>query len=218
MTSSETRERPIVDLAHRAVDGGAAIVTAVPRWWTAYLATCPVQQSGKVGRYLGYTVWGLPPAFIAVSAPIALAMSGPVVWVGCWAATVGACLLAAPTEEGEDEAPEKAATEAPQEAPKTAPEDVAQQALRWVHQTLGDRPGMHLSELLARGHSEGHFTDLSEGDIGALRAALTGWGIPVESQLKVGGVNRAGVRRSKLPPIGPPGAPTGSPTRVPTAA
>ncbi|WP_130800134.1 hypothetical protein [Streptomyces otsuchiensis] len=217
--TSEPRERPILDLAHRAVDGADVIIRTLPSWWTAYLGTCPVAGRGRAARWTGYTVWGTAAAAPAIAGLLIAATAGPLVWIGCWTAAVGACLAAAKeeSEEDEEEAPEETATEPPREAPATTPEDVSVQALRWVHQTIGDRPGMHLSELLSAGHSEGHFRDLPEGDVGGLRAALEGWGIPVESQLKVGGVNRAGIRRSKLPPIAAPGAPTGSPTRVPTA-
>ncbi|MCX5229690.1 hypothetical protein [Streptomyces sp. NBC_00233] len=87
--------------------------------------------------------------------------------------------------------------EGTEEAPTTtAPEAVYDATLAWVRDQVGDRNGVHLSDLLTHAHAHDLLTDL---DLPAFRATLERWGIPVRQQLKVGGKNRPGVHRDDLP-------------------
>ncbi|WP_030980953.1 hypothetical protein, partial [Streptomyces sp. NRRL S-1824] len=76
------------------------------------------------------------------------------------------------------------------------PEEVYAATIDWIRSRIADSNGVHLSDLLAHAHAHGLHTDL---DVGAFRAVLERWGIPVRQQLKVGGRNRPGIHRIDLP-------------------
>ncbi|MFJ3274081.1 hypothetical protein [Streptomyces sp. NPDC086776] len=80
--------------------------------------------------------------------------------------------------------------------PAATPEEVYAATLDWIRNQIADSNGVHLSDLLAHAHAHGLHTDL---DVGAFRAVLERWGIPVRQQLKVGGRNRPGIHRIDLP-------------------
>lgn len=91
-------------------------------------------------------------------------------------------------------APPKTAVRAPEEAPAAAPDDPRRALARWLLQTIGDRPGIHLRELYpAMRTLPGH-----EGyDDAALRGRLQALGVRPVRSLRVGGVaGRSGVRRA----------------------
>lgn len=96
----------------------------------------------------------------------------------------------------------KAATPKVDEALEEAADDAHAQAvteavLEWIRDMVGDRNGVHLSELLTNAQQH----DLFEGmELPTFRAHLEARGVPVRQQLKVGGRNRPGVHRQDLPP------------------
>ncbi|MFG2670837.1 hypothetical protein [Streptomyces sp. NPDC048445] len=104
----------------------------------------------------------------------------------CWAA-----IRAIPAAEDEEQAPE----EPPQPAARDA-------VILLLHEVLGDRPAMHLSEVLQHLQAKGHGKDWKVAD---LRARLEALGIPIEMKLKVGrkGPTR-GIVRAALPPLSQP--------------
>ena len=109
-----------------------------------------------------------------------------VLWVAvplwCWAA-----VRALPKEESE---------QAPQTEPETEPREAV---LRLLYDALGDRPAMHLSEVLQYLQKQGHGEDLK---VTSLRKRLEALHIPVELKLKVGGKGPTrGIVRADLPPL-----------------
>ncbi|WP_392749263.1 hypothetical protein [Streptomyces sp. LN590] len=80
--------------------------------------------------------------------------------------------------------------------PAATPEEVYAATIDWIRNQTADSNGVHLSDLLAHAHAHGLHTDL---DVGAFRAVLERWGIPVRQQLKVMGRNRPGIHRIDLP-------------------
>lgn len=92
--------------------------------------------------------------------------------------------------------PERAAETEPAEHPKSDPQEVYAATLEWIRGQIGERNGIHLSQLLAHAHTHGLHTDL---DVPAFRAVLEQWGFPVRQQLKVGRRNRPGIHRDDLP-------------------
>ncbi|MEU8834870.1 hypothetical protein [Streptomyces sp900116325] len=80
--------------------------------------------------------------------------------------------------------------------PTATPEEVYAATIDWIRSRIADSNGVHLADLLAHAHAHGLHTDL---DVGAFRAVLERWGIPVRQQLKVGGRNRPGIHRIDLP-------------------
>jgi hypothetical protein len=183
----------------RIVDGARIVACTVGRFVRDYLRTCPVQDDPWYWRAAGYSVWG-----IVLAVPAA-----PVVWLGWVVVTSGWPVIALgagwwialfwvasrPADGEPKEAPEE------EETPAATDDEVRAATLQWVRDAIGDRLGVHLSELLANGQQHGLFQGL---DVAAFRALLEGWGIPTEEQLKVGGKNRRGVRATALPPAPSP--------------
>jgi hypothetical protein len=86
----------------------------------------------------------------------------------------------------------KAADEPPVEAPgRAGPGPV----LALLHEVLGGRPAVHLSEVLAHLQKEGQWEGRTVAD---LRARFEALGIPVDPKVKVGKVPTRGVRRRDL--------------------
>ncbi|MER5688603.1 hypothetical protein [Streptomyces sp. NPDC002205] len=92
------------------------------------------------------------------------------------------------------DAPEPAEPDDDQPPAATA-EEVYAATIDWIRNQIADSNGVHLSDLLAHAHAHGLHTDL---EVGAFRAVLERWGIPVRQQLKVGGRNRPGIHRIDL--------------------
>nr|WTB35086.1 hypothetical protein OG781_41570 [Streptomyces sp. NBC_00830] len=67
--------------------------------------------------------------------------------------------------------------------PAATPEEVYAATIDWIRSQIADSNGVHLADLLDHAHAHGLHTDL---DVGAFRAVLERWGIPVRQQLKVG--------------------------------
>lgn len=111
----------------------------------------------------------------------------------CWAA-----IRAIPAAEDEERTPE----EPPQPAARDA-------VILLLHEVLGDRPAVHLSEVLqhlqAKGQGKGW-------KVQHLRARMEALGIPVEPKVKVGrkGPTR-GVLKAALPPLSQPEGAEASP-------
>ncbi|MCX5112198.1 hypothetical protein OOK13_40315 [Streptomyces sp. NBC_00378] len=105
-----------------------------------------------------------------------------VVPLWCWAA------VRAIPDEDEEEGDAKPSPTAPRDA-----------VLRLLYDALGDRPAMHLSEVLQHLQEKGHGKAWKVSD---LRARLEAVGIPIELKLKVGkkGPTR-GVVKANLPPL-----------------
>lgn len=111
--------------------------------------------------------------------PTALWVAVPV-W--CWAS-----VRALPKEEAEPE------SEQPEQG---NPRDAV---LRLLYDALGDRPAMHLSEVLQYLQKQGHGKGLK---VTSLRKRLEALNIPVELKLKVGGKGPTrGIVRADLPPL-----------------
>ncbi|MFJ3705046.1 MULTISPECIES: hypothetical protein [unclassified Streptomyces] len=116
--------------------------------------------------------------------------------VWCWAA-----LRAAPRTVTE---------QAPEEAPEEPEPDPRDAVLQLLHEALGDRPAMYLSDLLQHLQEKGHGKDWKVAD---LRARLEALNIPVEMRLKTGGRGASrGVVRAQLPPLSQPDPAGASPT------
>ncbi|MGC5400197.1 hypothetical protein ACPXCP_31210 [Streptomyces sp. DT20] len=126
----------------------------------------------------GYGAWWLIRRW-----PVILWAAVPL-W--CWAA-----IRAIPAAEDEEQAPPPAQEAEPRDA-----------VVRLLHDALGDRPAMHLSEVLqhlqAKGQGEGW-------KVQDLRARLEALGIPIEMKLKLGrkGPTR-GIVKADLPPLSQP--------------
>lgn len=100
----------------------------------------------------------------------------------CWAA------IRAIPDEDEEEGDIEPSPAAPRDA-----------VLRLLYDALGDRPAMHLSELLKHLQEKGHGKGWKVAD---LRARLEALGIPIELKLKVGGKGPTrGVVKANLPPL-----------------
>ncbi|MGC4946192.1 hypothetical protein ACLQ2N_08295 [Streptomyces sp. DT224] len=98
-----------------------------------------------------------------------------------------------------------------EEPPPVATRDAVVQLL---HEVLGDRPAVHLSEVLEHLQSKGQGKGWKVAD---LRARLEALGIPVELKVKVGrkGPTR-GVLKAALPPLSQPEETEPSTTPSPT--
>ncbi|MFB7589362.1 hypothetical protein [Streptomyces sp. NPDC056169] len=140
---------------------------------------------------------------LGTAAYVALAVLRALPWlmwllVGWWLRAAWKAYPALAEEEPESTA----------EAPATtSPEAVYDATLIWVRNQVGDRNGVHLSDLLTHAHAHHLLIGL---DLPAFRAALERWGIPVRQQLKVGGKNRPGIHRDDLPDV--PSSTTATPT------
>ncbi|WP_327337385.1 hypothetical protein OG384_14895 [Streptomyces sp. NBC_01324] len=95
--------------------------------------------------------------------------------------------------------PDEADEQAPPPAQEAEPRDAV---VHLLHDALGDRPAMHLSEVLQHLQAKGHGKDWKVAD---LRARLEALGIPIEMKLKVGrkGPTR-GIVKAALPPLSQP--------------
>ncbi|WP_097982267.1 hypothetical protein [Streptomyces sp. f150] len=92
--------------------------------------------------------------------------------------------------------PDEPSTKAAQEAPTATPETPREAIIRWLTESIGDRPGIHLYELypkmLALPGMKGH-------DEAALREALTTLDIPITRAFTIGDIKgRSGVRLADL--------------------
>lgn len=127
--------------------------------------------AGAYGVWLLIRRW---PAVLWVAVPL---------W--CWAA-----IRAIP----------KAASEPAEEQPPTAEDgDPREAVLRLLYEALGDRPAMHLSEVLKHLQGKGHGTGWKVTD---LRARLEALNIPVALKVKAGGKGPTrGIVRADLPPL-----------------
>ncbi|MFJ3097368.1 hypothetical protein [Streptomyces hydrogenans] len=121
-----------------------------------------------------------------------------------WA--VAAWRAGRPTEGSED-APDEEADE-----PAAAPS--AEAAVALLREVLGDRPGVHLSEVLAHLQKHGQGEGWKVAD---LRLRLEALGIPVEPKLKLSGVPTRGVRAADLDRLFPAEETASSPARVDAA-
>lgn len=93
-----------------------------------------------------------------------------------------------------------AAAPAPVEgAPDPPARNPAEDVRAMLLGVLGDRPAVHLSEVLAHLQEQGQWEGKTVRD---LRARLEALGIPVQPKLKIGGVPTRGVLRSDL--LAPP--------------
>ncbi|MEU0634342.1 hypothetical protein [Streptomyces sp. NPDC005989] len=100
----------------------------------------------------------------------------------CWAA-----IRAIPDEDEE---------EGDTESSPTTPRDAV---LRLLYEALGDRPAMHLSEVLKHLQKHGHGKGWKVTD---LRARLEALNIPVELKVKAGGKSPTrGIVKANLPPL-----------------
>ncbi|MFI0768613.1 hypothetical protein ACH4TQ_27560 [Streptomyces sp. NPDC021218] len=111
-----------------------------------------------------------------------------------WALAAGWLIAAwrasrpAPDEDAEDE---------PEQGPAAADPDAVRQLLAGL---IGDRPGVHLSAVLA--HLQGR--GLGEGwEVAELRSRLEAQGVPVRRSVKVAGRVAYGVHRDDLPAPSP---------------
>ncbi|MCQ6250897.1 hypothetical protein [Streptomyces malaysiensis] len=157
----------------------------------------------RAGRRDDLTGWRamLGPAF-------RLAILGGAVWlvarlvrarpVLMWAFAVGWLVAAwrasrpAPDEEGED-----ASEDEPEQGPAAADPNAVR---RLLADLIGDRPGVHLSAVLAHLQARG----LGEGwEVAELRARLEAQGVPVRRSVKVAGRVAYGVHRDDLPAPSP---------------
>lgn len=197
---------------------GARAETALTGWVAA--------SPGKKGR-LGLR-WG------AVGRLTTLLAAG---WTGVavidqftgllWVAT-GSWLLAAVRAASPEKAP-AAPSEVPtsataEEAPADEPDEPDDEPsleerhaalLAWIRRVAGDRPAVHLADLLEEAQSRGA---LADHDVTALRARLEARGITVHRQVSVGGRKRPGVRLAELPPSPSPVAAPDPSTQASTAA
>ncbi|ROQ69190.1 hypothetical protein EDD93_3687 [Streptomyces sp. 840.1] len=101
--------------------------------------------------------------------------------------------------------------QAPEEPEPAASRDAV---IRLLHEVLGDRPAMHLSEVLQHLQEKGHGKDWKVAD---LRTRLEALQIPIEMKLKVGrkGPTR-GILKAALPPLSQIEETAPSPTPSPT--
>ncbi|MFB7007877.1 MULTISPECIES: hypothetical protein [unclassified Streptomyces] len=107
-----------------------------------------------------------------------------------WAAVPLWCWAAIRSIPDEDE------EEGDTEPSPTAPRDAV---LRLLHDALGDRPAMHLSEVLKHLQEHGHGKGWKVTD---LRARLEALDIPVELKVKAGGKSPTrGIVKANLPPL-----------------
>ncbi|MEU6168075.1 hypothetical protein [Streptomyces tanashiensis] len=123
---------------------------------------------------------------------------------GAWA--LAAWRAAAPAEEsveGPADTPDEASAEAPVEA-----------AVALLREVLGDRPAVHLSEVLAHLQKHGQGEGWKVAD---LRVRLEALGIPVDPRVKVGKVPTRGVRGADLNARFPTEETCPSPTQVDAA-
>ncbi|MFI5687871.1 hypothetical protein [Streptomyces sp. NPDC051636] len=104
--------------------------------------------------------------------------------------------------------------EVPEQPEGHSPDDVRAATLDWIRQRIGDAQGVHLRDLLAHAQTHGMFEDL---DVATFRAHLERWGIPVDRNVKVGGIPTWGVRRRDLEAPSPAAAQEPS-TEASTAA
>ena len=93
-------------------------------------------------------------------------------------------------------------------------EDPAEAAVALLREVLGDRPGVHLSEVLAHLQKHGQGEGWKVAD---LRLRLEALGIPVEPKLKLSGVPTRGVRAADLDRLFPTEETSPSPARVDAA-
>lgn len=102
-----------------------------------------------------------------------------------------------------------------EQAPEEAAPDPRDAVLRLLYEALGDRPAMHLSEVLQHLQERGHGKGWTVAD---LRARLEALNIPVALKVKAGGTSpKRGVVRADLPPL-PDGQETQTSTAPSTAA
>lgn len=104
-------------------------------------------------------------------------------------------------------APPAVAFEEPVQDPAGPAADDARTAfVRWLLDTIGDRPGIHLRELYP---AMRQLPGCERHDDARLRGALRAFQIPVHRSLRIGrDAGRSGVRKADLPPLSPtPGEP-----------
>ncbi|MBP2583377.1 hypothetical protein J3A78_003855 [Streptomyces sp. PvR006] len=105
--------------------------------------------------------------------------------------------------------------ETPAEEPETTPEEhPAEAAVALLREVLGDRPAVHLSEVLAHLQKQGQGEDWKVAD---LRLRLEALGIPVDPKVKLRGVPTRGVRAADLDHHFPTRETSPSPTQVDAA-
>ncbi|WP_263165423.1 hypothetical protein [Streptomyces sp. SCSIO ZS0520] len=108
----------------------------------------------------------------------------------------------------------RAAKTLPQPEEKAPPEGDPDAVRQLLSDLIGDRPGVHLREVLAHLQSEGHAGGWTVAD---LRVRLEALGIPVEKQLRLPGENPTrGVRRESV--TAPSPAETGAASTAPSTA
>ena len=101
------------------------------------------------------------------------------------------------------------------EAPETTPQErPAEAAVALLREVLGDRPAVHLSEVLAHLQKHGQGEGWKVAD---LRVRLEALGIPVAPRVKVGKVPTRGVRAADLDRHFPTGETSPSPVQVDAA-
>lgn len=111
-----------------------------------------------------------------------------VLWVVAPAWVIAAYRVGKPTPAAADPAPVEEMADA-------AARDPAETVRALLLDVLGDRPAVHLSEVLKHLQERGQWQGKKVAD---LRARLEGLGIPVDPKVKVRGVPTRGVRRADL--------------------
>lgn len=170
---------------HHLCSGSTALTRRIFDWTTADGLTPFLQRLGMLGG-AGYIAVYIDRHVTPLIAPgIA----------GAW------CLAALALSRHDHTEPDDAAPlvdddeDEWDDEPAPTPEDIHAATLNWIRQAIGNRNGIHLSDLLANAHHHGLLTTL---DTVAFRDRLEHLGIPVRQQLKVGGRNRPGIHRDDL--------------------